>query len=253
MCVGTQGIVCAASRRLRFRRDECTKESLTAELCGGVPPQVGGSPVTLQRVYRALTFALAIALAVPSLAEEEKPRRLTRVLLTYYWIVDESSSRYGGKRTAELRDRRGRLIAKTTSRFRKDLLLEGTGWLRDGRTVTFAGKVGDIYRFRVVRSRFGVTASGCPPQPYRTVAVDPRVIKLGSKISIPQLKGTVLPDGTEHDGIFTANDRGDFRGTHIDIFVGVGPRATRPFIRKGYRSRSRVTAYVESAKKRRCR
>src|SRR5688572_6346969 len=105
---------------------------------------------TLERVTRALAFALIIALAVTSqAAQQEKPRRLAKVLLTYYWIVDESSSRYDGKPTAELRDRRGRVIAKTTSRFRKDLLLEGTGWLRDGRTVTFAGKVKDQYRFRV--------------------------------------------------------------------------------------------------------
>lgn len=202
----------------------------------------------------ACIIAVTIALAMPCgvLAKEES-RSLGKALLTFYWIVDESSSRYEGKRTAELRDRRGRLIAKTHARFRKDLLREGTGWLRDGRTVTVDRKVDGVYRFRIVRSRYGLTARGCAPTPYRTVAVDPRYVKLGSKIYIPQLKGTVLPDGSTHDGIFIANDRGSFRGAHVDVFVGVGPSATRPFIRKGYRSRSRVTVHLTGSRVRRCR
>jgi hypothetical protein len=62
-----------------------------------------------------------------------------------------------------------------------------------------------------------------------------------------------LPDGSKHDGIFIAHDRGGFRGAHIDIFVGVGPRSTRPFIRKGYPSRSYVTVYLEGTRVPRCR
>jgi 3D (Asp-Asp-Asp) domain-containing protein len=101
--------------------------------------------------------------------------------------------------------------------------------------------------------RYGITARGCPAEPYRTVAVDPKIIKLGSQIYVPELKGTVLPDGSKHDGIFIANDRGRFRGAHIDVFVGLGPESTRPFRRKGYPSRSRVTVHVEGKTARRCR
>ena len=204
---------------------------------------------------RAVLVALVvILLASPcGIAANEGRRDLGKALLTFYWIVDESSSRYAGKRTATLRDRKGNVIAKTTARFRKELLLEGTGWLRDGRTVAFNGKVGGEYRFRVVRSRYGLTASGCEPDPYRTVAVDPRFIPLGSRIYVPQLEGTELPDGSVHDGMFTASDRGGFRGAHIDIFVGVGSRSTRPFVRKGYPSRSRVRVFLDDAKPRRCR
>ena len=179
-------------------------------------------------------------------------KKVDRVLLTFYWIVDESSKRYDGKRDTELRDTRGAVIARTHAKFRRDLVMEGTGWLRDGRTVMYARKVGGEHRFRVTKLRYGITATGCQLNPYRTAAVDPRIIKLGSKISIPQLKGTVLPDGTVHDGVFTANDRGKFRGAHVDIFVGAGPGGTRPFARKGYRSRSRVTVYLEGSTVRRC-
>jgi hypothetical protein len=37
---------------------------------------------------------------------------------------------------------------------------------------------------------------------------------------------------------------GHFHGSHVDIFVGLGPKGARPFIRKGYGSRSRVTVYL---------
>ena len=179
-------------------------------------------------------------------------KKLGQVLLTFYWIVDETSSRYDGKRETKLLDTRGEVIARTHANFRRDLVMEGTGWLRDGRTIMYARKVGGVHRFRITRSRYGITATGCQLNPYRTAAIDPRLIKLGSKIYIPQLKGTTLPDGTIHDGVFTANDRGKFRGAHVDIFVGAGPGSTKPFARHGYRSRSRVTVYLEGSTVRRC-
>jgi len=201
-----------------------------------------------------LSLALMIMGVDPELpAGKEGREKVGRAVLTFYWVVDESSSRYDGKRDNELRDTRGRVIAQTHARFRKDLVMEGTGWLRDGRTVRFDRTVSGEHRFRVTRSRYGVTATGCPAEPYRTVAIDPRFVKLGSKIYIPQLKNTVLPDGSKHDGIFAANDRGNFSGAHVDIFVGLGPKGTRPFIRKGHRSRSYVTVYLEGSKVRPCR
>ena len=202
-----------------------------------------------------LAVALTIAMSTHPARAADPPaeRKVGRALLTFYWIVDETSSRYDGKRDTDLRDSRGRVIAKTHANFRKDVVMEGTGWLRDGRTIRFHKTVRGEHRFRVIKSRYGITASGCPAEPYRTVAVDPRFVKLGSKIYIPQLKGTVLPDGTKHDGIFVAQDRGAFKGAHVDVFVGLGPRSTRPFIRHGNRSRSHVTVYLEGSKVRRCR
>jgi len=201
-----------------------------------------------------LTVALMFLLVDPDLPSEKKEwEKAGRAVLTFYWIVDETSSRYDGKRETELRESRGRVIAKTHSRFRKDLVMEGTGWLRDGRTVRFDRTVNGEHRFRIIRSRYGVTATGCPTVPYRTVAVDPSFVTLGSKVYIPKLQGTVLPDGSKHDGIFVANDRGNFRGAHVDVFVGIGPGGTRPFNRHGNRSRSFVTVYLEGSTVRRCR
>lgn len=201
----------------------------------------------------ALFLALAMSMPVSLAADEPSGKKVGKALLTFYWIVDESSSRYDGKRDVPIRDTRGRVIAHTHPKFRRDVAMEGTGWLRDGRTIRFQKTVDGEHRFRVIKSRYGITASGCPAEPYRTVAVDSRFVKLGSKIYVPQLKGTVLPDGSKHDGVFVAQDRGAFKGAHIDVFVGVGPQSTRPFIRKGYRSRSWVTVYLEGSRVRRCR
>ena len=143
-----------------------------------------------------------------------------------------------------LRDPAGKVIASTTKRFKRELVKQGTGVLRDGRTVYFVRRMAGESRFRVTAFKLGIGSTGCPLIPYRTIAVDPHFVKLGSKVYIPQLKGARLPDGTIHDGMFIAGDRGRFRGAHVDLFAGDGPRGARPFIRRGYGSRSRVTVYV---------
>jgi 3D (Asp-Asp-Asp) domain-containing protein len=171
------------------------------------------------------------------------PQRIGRAIVTFYWLIDETAPRYRGKAVAELEDVRGHVIAMTSIRFRKDLIREGSGHLRDGRTVAYDQRLHGTNRFRIVASEFGVGRLGCALVPYRTVAVDPHFVKLGTTISIPQLKGTRLPDGTIHDGLFIANDRGHFHGPHVDIFIGLGTKGARPFIRKGYGSRSYVTVY----------
>ncbi len=125
--------------------------------------------------------------------------------------------------------------------------MEGTGLLRDGRTVIFERKVRGENRFRVTKLEFGIGSTGCALEPFRSVAVDEHFIKPGSTIFIPQLEGTCLPDGTVHDGVFFAVDRGHFRGQHIDVFVGAGPHPTRPFARQGYPSRSHVMVYLLDA------
>ena len=172
------------------------------------------------------------------------PQKKLRALLTYYWVADESSSRYNGKATSVLRDPGGKVIAHTTKKYKIDLVRQGCGWLRDGRTVVYITRVNGESRFRVSNTKYGLGSTGCPLIPYRTIAVDPKVIKLGSTVYVPKMKGAKLPDGTIHDGMFIASDRGIFRGAHIDVFAGAGPRGARPFTRHGVHSRARVTVYI---------
>ena len=167
-----------------------------------------------------------------------------RAVMTFYWVADENAPRYRGQASAVLRDPAGRVLAHTTGKFKLDLVRQGSGWLRDGRTVIFVKQVRGESRFRVTKSKYGLGSNGCRLIPYRTVAVDPRFVKLGTKVYIPQLKGARLPDGTVHDGMFIASDRGSFRGAQVDVFVGGRSPGPRPFTRKGYGSRSRVTVYI---------
>ena len=198
--------------------------------------------VSLRPALAAL--AAMLLLAAPAMAAAPPPVKVGRAMLTFYWMADESAARYRGGPDAVLRDARGRVIAHTTRKFRRALVLEGTGWLKDGRAVTYDRKKGGEHRFRIARTRYGYSVTGRALVPFRTAAVDPHFVKLGSKIYIPQLKGARLPDGTIHDGVFVATDRGHFRGRHVDLFVGDGPRGARPFKQRGYGSRSHVTVYL---------
>ncbi|MBK0402537.1 hypothetical protein I5M27_06040 [Adhaeribacter sp. BT258] len=62
--------------------------------------------------------------------------------------------------------------------------------------------------------------------PFRSIAVDRKVIPYGTVIFIPEAKGQEieLPDGTKitHDGYFFAADNGGLvNNNHIDVFTGI--------------------------------
>ncbi len=68
---------------------------------------------------------------------------------------------------------------------------------------------------------FGVGTPGYKLMPYRTIAVDPKRIKLGTVLYVPALAGVTLPSGEVHDGFCFAHDVGHgITGNRIDIFVG---------------------------------
>ncbi len=202
-------------------------------------------------------FVLAAALSAftPSAgaAADSERTSLGKVLVTYYWLTDESDPRYPKTDEVEIRDVRGKVIARTSRKFKRELALEGTGWLRkpDGRTLTYVRQVDGDARFRISKSPFGIGIGKCPLVPYRTIAVSRDFVKPGTELYIPAFKGAELPDGTIHDGLFIANDRAPFTGAHIDFFTGVGHRAARPFTRHGVRSLARVSVYIESSPQKR--
>ena len=84
-------------------------------------------------------------------------------------------------------------------------------------------------------------------QPFRSVAVDPAIVAIGSVVYVPDLAGYPLPDGTLSNGCVRAEDTGiAIQGRHLDWFVGQPPDGswlrTRPPPRQ-------VTVFADS---RRC-
>jgi len=165
---------------------------------------------------------------------------------TFYRILDETNWP-AGERSEELLTRQGQPIARVTPAFKRQLDIEGSARLRDGRILNIEDREGGRMRYLVVRGApFGVGAPGYRLVPYRTVAVDPRRIKLGTVLYIPSLVGIPLPAGEIHDGFCFAHDTGrGITGGRIDIFVGFESDRDNTLTRSGrVASEERVAVYT---------
>jgi 3D (Asp-Asp-Asp) domain-containing protein len=126
-------------------------------------------------------------------------------------------------------DKRCRELATVTPRFLAQMRMQGTGKLRDGRTLNIWGACEcprtPCYR-EVEGVRWGYAGNGRALSPFRTVAVDPRKIKLGSLLYVAELDGRTMPGrapwgGFVHDGCVVADDTGGgVKGHQLDLFVG---------------------------------
>jgi len=119
-------------------------------------------------------------------------------------------------------------IAEVSKEFATQLALQGTGKLHDGRVLNIWGACNCNHTpcFKVTKAQWGTAGSGKPLQPFRTVAVDPKIVKLGSLLYVPLFEGRTMPGrqpwgGYVHDGCVVADDTGGhISGTRIDLFVG---------------------------------
>jgi len=119
-------------------------------------------------------------------------------------------------------------IAEVSREFAHQLALQGTGKLKDGRVLNIWGacNCGHSPCFKVTENQWGTAGTGHALQPFRTVAVDPKVIKLGSLLYVPLLEGRLMPGrapwgGFIHDGCVVADDTGGgLDGFKLDLFVG---------------------------------
>ena len=135
---------------------------------------------------------------------------------TYYWVTCEDDAK--GERDTELLDPKGNSLGKVRADFAKNLRLEGTGRTLEGKTLNWAGNG----RYSVVKHPWGTGAKGALLEPFRSLAVDPKEIPIGTRILIPQAIGALLPDGSVHDGVFRADDTGGaIKGKHVDVFCGL--------------------------------
>jgi 3D (Asp-Asp-Asp) domain-containing protein len=122
------------------------------------------------------------------------------------------------------------VLAEVTYAYFTELVMQGSGQLKDGRIVNVFGQCTCPQTsscFQVAKaSKWGLAGTGWPLSPYRTVAVDPKVVPLGSLLYIPALDGLRMPGpppigGFVHDGCVVADDTGGHvRGKQVDLFVG---------------------------------
>lgn len=165
----------------------------------------------------------------------DRPDRslIGRAKATYYCL--RSASPDMGKPDTRLCEADGSLLAVVPRRFAEQARLQGSAKLADGRVINVATRncaCGFRPCFSVVdpdHSIWGMGAYDNPLLPYRTVAVDRKMIALGTPLYVPELDGLPIPSryraenggATHHDGCVEAGDVGSgIRGPHIDLFTG---------------------------------
>ncbi|MGE5184594.1 MAG: 3D domain-containing protein [Acidobacteriota bacterium] len=197
--------------------------------------------------------AAVAAIAPPHEEANDEPKPIGQFSITFYYVIGEDEVPAKKATPVAANDNQGAdlatidterpmvtlyegdrctPIADVSPEFASQLAIQGTGKLRDGRVLNIWGrcKCDHTPCFKVTANQWGTAGSGHPLQPFRTVAVDPKVIKLGSLLYVPLLEGRTMPGrppygGFVHDGCVVADDTGGhIDGNRLDLFVG----------RKGY-------------------
>jgi 3D (Asp-Asp-Asp) domain-containing protein len=125
----------------------------------------------------------------------------------------------------ELYTQEGYYFGRVPERFAWALRLEGSGLMMDGRVINYKGACKYGYgtcfeQLNIPDHPFGRGAGQRPLIPFKSVAVDPRVIPIGEPLYIPEFDGLPLPDGSIHDGCVRADDTGGgIKKRKMDFFV----------------------------------
>lgn len=145
---------------------------------------------------------------------------------TFYWVALEEND--GQPRDKPLKDKDGNVMVHVSAKFLAGLKMEGTGKFLDGRIINFHVRVdGEIrWRWCPPSAPYGYGLEDYILKPFRSVAVDPNVVPIPSKIFIPAAVGMRLPDGSVHDGYFEAIDIGAaIQNKRIDMFTAYGDQS----------------------------
>jgi len=161
--------------------------------------------------------------------------------LRFYWMVLEADYNEPGSPNAP-RSGRGKekvpentrvdlytplgfFLGRVTERLAWAVRLEGSLLMEDGRVISYAGKCNYGYgtcfeQLDIAEHPFGRGAHKRPLTPFKSVAVDPRLVPIGEPLYIPEFDGLVLPDGSIHDGCVRADDTGGgIKKRKMDFFV----------------------------------
>ena len=152
-------------------------------------------------------------------------RNIGKFKLSVYWLANERW--YPGPRISPLY-RKGKRLAWVSEGFARAIRMQGSGRLRNGWLVQYRGKCrykrSFCLRVKVLSRRkfpMGVGAAGIPLRPLRSLAVDTRRVRFGTKLYIPALGRLIRSSGKRHNGCFIAHDRGGkIKGRRLDLFTG---------------------------------
>ena len=146
--------------------------------------------------------------------------------LTYYWVADEAD--FDGLPDTQIYDQAWAPLAAVPSAFARSLVMEGTGRLKGGRLLNYAGACGCAFSPCFVElgeaHPWGMGVEERALAPFRSVAVDPSVVAIGARLYVANLAGVTVPGeppwgGFQHDGCVVADDRGGaIVGRHLDFF-----------------------------------
>ncbi len=145
--------------------------------------------------------------------------------LRFYWLAMQGPDVMDDPDEIEVYTRQGFYLGTFGQRFVASLRMEGSGWLEDGRVINYAGKcpygAGTCFEALDESTHpYGRGAGLRPLVPFRSVAVDPRLVPIGEPLYVPELDGILLPDGTIHDGCVRADDTGGgIKYRKMDFFV----------------------------------
>ncbi len=170
------------------------------------------------------------------IAKHKDYKLLGRFAPTFYRILDENAPEWmGGERSVPLLTTNGEIVARVTAEFKRQLDIEGSAHFHDGRVVNLHQKMEGGWRYVVaVNAPFGLGVEDYKLVPYRTLAVDPTVIRVGSVLYMPALDSVRLPNGEIHDGFMFAHDEGQsIKGNRIDVFVGFESDVDNTLTRSG--------------------
>jgi 3D (Asp-Asp-Asp) domain-containing protein len=143
--------------------------------------------------------------------------------MTYYWMSVPPPS---GTPDTKLYGKGCEVLATVPASYAKEMTLQGTGRLPDGRTLAVTGDCpcarSPCFRDETTNA-WGTGAAGRGLVPYRSIAVDKSVVPLGTRLWIEELDGVALPNAplALHDGCVIADDTGGrIKGSKLDFFVG---------------------------------
>jgi 3D (Asp-Asp-Asp) domain-containing protein len=157
----------------------------------------------------------------------------------YYLPIFGDQNKCGASGFAYIKDKKDRIYATICKAQVQDCRMQGSCYyVADGHSTLFSFDEDVTFSVpgqekKVKQPRFmvnpkasqcpqGVTRGGICLDPYRSVAADLKIYKLGDVIFVPKLQGQKLPNGETHDGYLIVRDAGGaIKGVdRFDFYIG---------------------------------